>query len=180
MVLLGQPCWSVGRCRIFSTKATRSAGWPSSIRGKGGAAVPDRDAPRVPPGVGDEGAGSRPSDARGGLSAAERIAVGALLAIVVIALSIWVHRVNGATPVIIDELVYLWQARVLSEGALTSPAPRFPEFVNVPFLPMAHGQRFGQYPIGYSLALAPWLVLGVPWALNVALAAASLYLLFTF
>src|SRR5262245_31623418 len=102
-------------------KATRSAGWPSSLRGKGGAAVPDSDAPRVPACHGDGGAGSQPPGAPRGLSAAEGIAVGVLLAIVAIALSIWVHRVNAATPVLIDELVYLWQARVLGEGALTSP-----------------------------------------------------------
>lgn len=115
-----------------------------------------------------------------GVGPLEKACFGALLIAVLVGLSIWVHRVNAATPVIVDELVYLWQAGALADGALTRPAPQHPEFVNVPFIPVKDGRRFGQYPIGYSAALAPWTRVGIPWALNVVLAAVSLWLLFVF
>lgn len=110
----------------------------------------------------------------------ERALLAAFLAAATSFLAAWTLRANGATPVIVDELVYLWQAERIAHGSLTAPVPRHPEFVGVPFIPTAGGRRFGQYPVGYSLALAPWVAAGVPWALNVALSAASLWLLFVF
>ncbi|MFN0150007.1 MAG: hypothetical protein ACKVU1_04735 [bacterium] len=97
-----------------------------------------------------------------------------------VALAIWAHVANGLMPIVVDESVYIWQARQLAAGHLTGPAPQHPEFVNVPFLPIREGRRFAQYPIGYPLALAPWVALGIPWALNVLLAVASLIMLFLF
>jgi len=95
-------------------------------------------------------------------------------------LAVWAHRVNGATPLINDELCYLWQARVLTTGHITAEAPRHPEFVSIPPLFIRDGRRFTQYPIGFPLVLAPWVALGIPWAANIALAAASLVLLHRF
>ncbi len=92
-------------------------------------------------------------------------------------LALWAARVHSATPVIMDELVYLWQARWLAVGQLTRPAPAFPEFVSVSFLPILDGRRFGHYPIGFPAALAPAVAAGAPWALNVLLGGLSLAML---
>jgi hypothetical protein len=99
-----------------------------------------------------------------------------LVAIAVLGLSIWAHLVNGAMPLVLDEAVYLWQAEQLASGHLTGPAPQYPEFVSVTFLPVRDGRRFGQYPIGYPLALVPWVLLGIPWASNPILGGITLIL----
>ncbi len=103
-----------------------------------------------------------------------------VLAIVAAGLGAWMRVVHGNTPLIRDELAYLWQAEVLSTGRLSTPAPAHPEFVDIPPIAIHEGRRFARYPIGYPLLLAPWVKGGVPWALNIALAVASLGLLHRF
>lgn len=83
-------------------------------------------------------------------------------------------------PGLIDEALYYWQAERLLEGHVTDAAPEHPEFVSMPFAPPRDGRRFAQYPLGFPLALAPWVRARIPWALNIALGAASLLLLFRF
>lgn len=113
-------------------------------------------------------------------SVRERAALALLLVAVMIGLTIWVHRVNAALPFVVDEVIYLWEAEQLAAGRITAPEPPFPQFVWCPLLPSRDGQRFGKYPIGFPLALAPWAAAGIPWALNVLLAAVSLLLLYMF
>ncbi len=113
-------------------------------------------------------------------SARERTALALFVVAVLIGLSLWVHLVNAAIPFVVDEVVYSWQAEHLAAGRLTSPEPAFPRFVWNGFLPTRDGQRFGMYPIGLPIALVPWVVAGIPWALNVFLAGVSLLLLYTF
>ncbi len=52
--------------------------------------------------------------------------------------------------------------------------------MTIPFLHIVEGRRFGQYPIGFPLALVPWVMVGLPWALNVLLAGVSLVLMHRF
>jgi len=104
----------------------------------------------------------------------------AFLALVVAGLGIWAHRVNAVMPGIIDEALYIWQAERLAEGHVTDPAPAHPEFVSMPFAEPRNGRRFAQYPLGFPLALVPWILVGFPWALNILLGAGSLLLLFRF
>ncbi len=122
---------------------------------------------------------SEPSGVIGARSGIGRETAALLLFLLVATcgLALWAARVHSATPVIMDELVYLWQARWLAAGHLTRPAPDFPEFVNVSFLPIVDGRRFGHYPIGFPAALAPAVAAGAPWALNVVLGGLSLALL---
>lgn len=91
-------------------------------------------------------------------------------------LALWVHYVNGEMPAVIDELVFIWQAELISQGRLTDSVPAHPEFVNIHFIPVVGDRRFGQYPVGFPLALSPWVWAGIPWGLNVSLAGASLVL----
>jgi 4-amino-4-deoxy-L-arabinose transferase-like glycosyltransferase len=92
----------------------------------------------------------------------------------------WMQSVAADTPLIRDELTYLWQAEILATGRLSGPAPALPEFVQIEALQIHDGRRFGRYPIGYPLLLAPFVAAGIPWALNVLLACASLALLHLF
>jgi hypothetical protein len=131
------------------------------------------DAPEAARGVDRERRGHGRPD-RDGLAAA----VFAL--VVACGLCVWCIRVNGATPLINDELCYLWQARVLTTGRVTSIAPAHPEFVNIPPLFIRENRRFSQYPLGFPLVLAPWEAAGAPWAANAALAGLALVLLHRF
>ncbi len=108
------------------------------------------------------------------------LALALFLILAVTGLVLWVYRVNAATPLIFDELLYLWQARLLATGHLTAATPVHHEFVSVLHLFDLDGRCFGQYPIGYPLALIPWVVAGIPWGLNVFLGGASLLLLYRF
>lgn len=108
---------------------------------------------------------------------ADRIALFAFIGLAMLGLSFWIHAVNAALPVVSDEAVYLWEARLLASGKVQEPLPRHPEFFSFPNLLSFEGRRFGTYPIGYPLALAPWVVAGIPWVLNVLLTGATLLLL---
>lgn len=72
-----------------------------------------------------------------------------------------------------DEIVYELQARVLGEGRLWEPArlPRaahvFPFVTNeAPSAAFPDGRRFGIFPNGWPLVLAPGVLLGLPWLVN--------------
>ncbi len=108
------------------------------------------------------------------------VALVGFLLVVLVGLSLYVRYVNASTLLIVDETVYLWQARLLGTGSLTAPAGSHPRFVGSIFIPSRGDRRFGQYPIGFPLALAPWVLAGIPWGLNIALAGAAILLLFRF
>ncbi len=110
------------------------------------------------------------------LTGRERLALGILVVAVVVGLSLWIHAVALPIPAVSDEAIYLWQARLLASGELTAPAPPHPGAFKLPGLLVHDGKRLSQYPIGYPLALAPWVRAGIPWALNVLLAGLSVLL----
>ncbi|MFN2316420.1 MAG: hypothetical protein ABR551_05560 [Gemmatimonadales bacterium] len=73
--------------------------------------------------------------------------------------------VFSAKPLLIDEIIQVWQARVLASGRLWVPTPEFPEFTSAMHLVDHEGRRFGQFPMGGpamlaigSLFRAEWLV----------------------
>jgi hypothetical protein len=114
------------------------------------------------------------------LSRREAVVTSLVIAAAVALLCWWLFRVNAAMPLIIDEVVYLWQAELLASGRLTDHVPAHPDFVNLPFIPIHGDRRFGQYPLGFPLALVPWVAAGIPWGLNVALGAVALFLMHRF
>ncbi len=129
---------------------------------------------------GGEGVRGRDESAQPPPRVSDAALLACFLAVVAAGLVAWARVVHGNTPLIRDELAYLWQAEVLSTGRLTAPAPARPEFVDIPPIAVHEGRRFARYPIGYPLLLAPWMRVGAPWALNVALAVAALALLHRF
>jgi hypothetical protein len=63
-------------------------------------------------------------------------------------------RVFEAIPHLEDEVAYVWQARLLTEGKLTIPSPAYPTNFLVPFVVDHNGLRFGKYPPGWPAVLA--------------------------
>ena len=73
--------------------------------------------------------------------------------------------VRGFTPRLGDEIAYLFQARLFSQGQLSMLAPRLPDFFDIKLI--VDGPRwFSQYPPGHPLFLAPAVALGVPWIIG--------------
>ncbi len=112
--------------------------------------------------------------------AAESLALAALAVVAFAGLTIWSHRVNGAMPLLTDEVVLLWQSRTLAHGRLSEPVPTHPEFVDVTSIVTRGDRRFGQYPAGFPLVAAPLAAAGAACIVNILLGVASLLLMFRF
>jgi len=74
------------------------------------------------------------------------------------------HGVLQRTPLTDDEGAYLFHARILASGALTSPSHHVPDrrFYAAVFV-VNEGERYSQYPVGNAATLAPGVLLGDPW-----------------
>ena len=86
------------------------------------------------------------------------------------------HSVLLNEPICDDELVYELTARNLSFGRVTSPPPIDAAFLRNQFVIIDAQHWHGMYPIGHSLLLAPFEVLGRPDLLGPIIAALSLAL----
>lgn len=86
--------------------------------------------------------------------------------------------VLGDVPHIPDEVTYLFEARLLAEGAATAPAldPDLVVALEVPFTAIWRGRWLGAFPPGWPAMLAPFLALGLAWLPNLLLLAAALLL----
>ncbi len=69
----------------------------------------------------------------------------------------------GATPLFIDEIVQLLQARIYAGGALWLPADSHPEFFSIVNVVDAKGRVYGQFPAGGPAMLAAGDLLGASW-----------------
>jgi hypothetical protein len=63
-----------------------------------------------------------------------------------------------------DSVVYLLQARWLSEGHLSGQVAEIQDHLDVPFTYVVGDRWLGHYPPGWPLALAAGLLAGAPWA----------------
>lgn len=91
------------------------------------------------------------------------------------------HLVFSGSPLLIDEIIQVIQARWYAEGRLWIPTPDHPEFSSLFNLVEHDGRTFGHFPFGGpamlalgSLVGAEWLVGPVAGALSVRLFAALL------
>ena len=85
---------------------------------------------------------------------------------------------RAGRPIVEDESVYLFQARMLLEGRLSRPSPPLPEFFEANHL-LVTPRLAGKYLPGHPLVLAPFVAAGVSWAapaLLLGLLAALLFL----
>ena len=71
------------------------------------------------------------------------------------------HLCFDAMPHVQDEIGYLFQARLLSEGRLSAQSHVLPEFFNFRFL-VNDGRWFSLFQPGWPLAMVPFVWLGLP------------------
>lgn len=81
-----------------------------------------------------------------------------------------------AHPHIEDEIIYLYHARYLSEGALTVPAPPVPEAFSFYLIPHEASRWFSIFPPGWPAMLAVGVFFGVAWLVNPVLASLNVLL----
>lgn len=77
-----------------------------------------------------------------------------------------------------DSLTQLFQARIFAEGALSWPAPEYPEFFGSLLVAEHDGRAFSQFPPGWAALLSVGVVVGAPWLVSPllgALGVAALY-----
>jgi hypothetical protein len=86
------------------------------------------------------------------------------------------HTVLLDEPICDDELVYQLTARNIGFGKLTMPPPIPADFLGNQYVIVDDAHWHGKYPIGHSLLLAPFELLGRPDLLGAIVAALSLAL----
>jgi hypothetical protein len=90
----------------------------------------------------------------------------ATLAIIVVALALytWVALdVLGGRPLLIDEVVELFQAQIYASGSLSLPAFAHPEFFSGMHLVDTQGKVYSQFPAGGPAMLALGVLVHAPW-----------------
>ncbi|MGB1285437.1 MAG: glycosyltransferase family 39 protein, partial [Aggregatilineales bacterium] len=90
------------------------------------------------------------------------------------------ERVFERLPHLEDEVAYLYQARVFADGDTTVDTPQPPRAYWQPFVVDSRetGQRFGKYTPGWSVMLAPGVMMGQPWLINALFAVLTVALIF--
>lgn len=96
--------------------------------------------------------------------------------IAVVLYAVVAHQVLSAKPLLIDEIIQVWQGRLLASGRLSVPVPEFPEFSTAMHLVDHEGRRFGQFPMGGPAMLALGTLAGAEWLVGPVFAAASVVL----
>lgn len=71
--------------------------------------------------------------------------------------------VFSARPLLIDELIQTWQARIYATGHLWIPAPVHPEFTSVIHQVNAAGKVYGQFPAGGPAMILLGTLVGAEW-----------------
>lgn len=83
--------------------------------------------------------------------------------------------VLSARPLLIDEIIQVFQARVFASGHLFLPAPEHLEFTAAMHLVDHAGKVYGQFPAGGPAMLALGAVIGAEWLVGPAFAALGVY-----
>jgi len=65
-------------------------------------------------------------------------------------------------PLSTDEASYVLQAKLIAEGRITAPGAPIAEFFEQPWV-IVTPTFYSKYPPGHALALAPGVLLGLPW-----------------
>lgn len=97
----------------------------------------------------------------GGRSADAAIALGVLLLCAIVS-----QVVLSARPLLIDEIIQVYQARIFAAGRLWLPAPAHPEFTSSQHLLDWGGKVFGQFPAGGPALLALGTLVGAEWIIG--------------
>ena len=94
------------------------------------------------------------------------------IAIAAVALYVWVALdVFDRRPLLIDEVVQVFQAQILAGGALSRPAFLHPEFFSSVHVVDTHGIVYSQFPVGGPAMLALGVLVNATWIVNPLFAA---------
>lgn len=100
-----------------------------------------------------------------------------LLSLVGFLAAAWVTwHIFDAVPHLEDEIAYVWQANLLTDGRLSLPSPENPLSFLVPFVVDHDGLRFGKYPPGWPAVLSLGVLVGLRAWVNPLLAGAGVWL----
>jgi hypothetical protein len=83
--------------------------------------------------------------------------------------------VFGAKPIFIDEVVQMYQARLMAAGRLLDPVGPYPEFFGALNVVSTKDGQFGQFPPGGPLHFAIGVMIGAPWLIGPVFGGASVY-----
>lgn len=106
-----------------------------------------------------------------------RAAVALLVAAGLMLYLIIALQVFSGRPLIIDEVVQAFQARIFASGRLYLPTPLHPEFTQILNLVQDGPRTYGHFPPGGSAALALGELLGAQWIVGPLFGAASIALM---
>ena len=84
--------------------------------------------------------------------------------------------VFSARPLLTDEIIQLYQARIFASGRLWAPAATWPEFTSAMNLIDWGGKVYGQFPAGGPAMLSLGTVLHAEWLVGPVAAALAVYL----
>ena len=107
--------------------------------------------------------------------AADRRADALLALVAMLVYAIVSRMVLSAKPLVIDEIIQVYQARIFTSGRLWAAAPAHPEFTSTLFLLDWGGKVYGQFPAGGSAMLAIGTLLHAEWLVGPAFAALGVY-----
>lgn len=108
--------------------------------------------------------------------AAGRRVDAATAAVVLGVCAVIARTVLSAKPLLIDELIQVYQARILAAGHLWLPAPRYPQFTSAMHLLDWNGKVYGQFPVGGPAMLAIGTLLHAEWLVGPVATAIGVYL----
>jgi hypothetical protein len=92
-------------------------------------------------------------------------------------LYLWIARgVLSARPLLVDEIVQVYQGRIFASGSLTLPIPAHPEFFSTSHILYLGGKAFSQFPAGGPAMLALGSLVGAEWIVTPLCGAASVML----
>ena len=99
----------------------------------------------------------------------------AAVAAVGLVLYTWLAReLFAGRPLLIDEIIQVFQARLLATGHLWTPAAHHPEFFSSLHLVEQQGRVYGQFPMGGPAMLALGSLVGAEWLVDPVFAALTI------
>ncbi len=104
-----------------------------------------------------------------------RLADGTLAAAAAALYAVVAQAVLSARPLLIDEVIQLWQARVFAAGRLFLPVPAHPEFTAAMHLVDTGDRLYGQFPAGGLAMLAAGELLGAAWLVGPGMAGLAVF-----
>jgi hypothetical protein len=99
------------------------------------------------------------------------LADGGIAAVACAVYAVVARAVLSAKPLLIDEIIQVYQARIFASGRLWLPAPEHPEFTGAMHLIDWGGKVYGQFPAGGPAMLTLGTLVGAEWLVGPVAAA---------